>query len=232
MGYQQIQLQDFRNLVYEQLDQNRSFWLQDEIDRYIRQSLRVFNVLCGFWRGKIDIGPAIAGQVWYDIPGLTYALRVEANHRPLGVSSLWDLDYGRPTWESDQTSVNDAPSTIQSWAPAGVNLIAIWPASAAGGESLVVEGVVSAPQPVGDTDYVDIGKEELNILLDYIQHIAQFKEGGQEFQVSQENMKTFLRGAAARNAMLMESSKFRMWMGLSDEAKRPIRSSPERVGAR
>lgn len=225
MAYTQFTLVQLRALVYERLG-NTAFWRNDEVDRYIREALKIWNVMAGFWRGRVDLGLTLIGNPWYELPvGLSYVLRVEVNQHPLGSSSLWDLDYGQANWES-QTGIPEM------WAPGGLNLIAIWPASATGSESIVVEGVVPAPTPTLDADTVDIGSEELNHVLDYVEHIAMFKESGQEFDASGELLKAFIKGAAGRNAMLMKSSKFRKWMGLTDETKRPIRNSPERVGAR
>ena len=229
MPYAQYNLAQLIDLFYQQVGGNRHFWTNDEVQRWLQHAIRTFNVLTGFWRGRVDMGTTVAGQHWYVVPsGLTYMLRVEVNQSPLGSSSLWDLDYGQPSWESETCIAGTQPS---AWAPAGVNLFALWPASLAGGESLVVEGVV--PAPVLDTGgFVDLGQDELEMILDYTEHLAQFKEGGQEFQASQALFREFLKEAGGRNAILMNSSKFRAWMGLSDQKKRPMRLPDERVGAR
>src|ERR1700722_13190039 len=175
------------------------------------------------------MGHTLAGQTWYSTPtGLTYIYRVEINEVPLGSSSIWDLDYGQPSWECDQCTSGNLPTVF---APMGATLFALWPSSFAGGESLIVDGVVPAPDPTTGT-YVNLGQDELTAILDYSEHIAQFKEGGQEFEASQLLQQKFLKYCASRNGMLMQSAKFRGWMGLTDESKRPIRVSNERVGAR
>ena len=339
MPYQQITLPQLRSYFYEQVDQNTAFFRTDEVNRILQESLRVFNCLTGFWRGRIDMSPTVAGQHFYPTPaGMTYPLRAEVNQKTLGSSSLWDLDYGQPTWENDICRPGDLP---QLFAPAGVNLFALWPASFGGGESLVVEGVVSAPvlfdtlpapaaiptvvnqpglgtlpggtlyfivftwvgnggesppspgaanflvapgalsitpsgtPPIGATGFnvyidpvlanvrlqatrngyatysqnvplvagplppalgtpstIDLGQDELETILDYAEHVAQFKEGGQEAQAGQLLLKEFLKECGERNAVLMQSSRFRNWMGLSDQKKRPMRIPDDRVGAR
>jgi len=233
MAYAQYTLPQLIALFYEQVDGNQAFWRNpDEVTRILQESFRVFNCLTGFWRDRIDMGQTVAGQTWYTMPaGLTYALRVEVNEQPLASTSLYDLDYGQPTWESEQCVVNQLP---YAWAPGGFNLFAIWPSSNAGGESLIVEGVTPAPvlASLGPTDFVNLGKDELETILDYAGHVAQFKEGGQEFEASQETLKSFLKEAGSRNAVLMQSSKFRQFMGLSGQKKRPMRLPDERVGAR
>lgn len=229
MAYAQFTLAQLQAYFYEQVDQNQAFFRSDEVTRILQEAFRVFNCLTGFWRDRVDMGATVQDQHWYTVPaGLTYILRVEVNERPLASSSLFDLDYGQPTWESESCDVGEFPT---AFAPAGVNLFAIWPASNAGGESLIVEGVTPAPV-LSSTGFVNLGQDELETILDYALHIAQFKEGGQEFEASQEWLKEFLKEAGSRNAVLMQSSKFRTWMGLTDEKKRPMRSPDARMGAR
>lgn len=225
MPYAQFTLAQLLTLFYQQVGGNQAFFRPDEATRILQEAFRVFNVLTGFWRGRISMGTTVAGQVYYTTPaGMSYLLRAELNGTPLASSSLWDLDYGRPGWENET-------GTPQAFAPAGVNLFALWPASASGGESLTVDGVVAAPV-LTNVGFVDLGQDELETILDYAEHIAQFKEGGQEFQASQLNLQEFLKEAGGRNAMLKQSAKFRKWMGLTDRAKRPMRTSNEQVGAR
>lgn len=229
MAYSQFTLAQLQALFYEQVGQNQAFFRPDEATRILQESFRVFNVLTGFWRDRVSVGLTVAGQGWYAAPaGMSYIQRVEVNGVVLGSSSLWDLDYGEPGWESEQCGAGELP---QLFAPAGFNLFAIWPSSNAGGESLVVDGVVPAPV-LTNVGFVNLGQDEVEMILDYATHIAQFKEGGQEFEASQIALQEFLKQAGNRNAVLMQSAKFRTWMGLTDQKKRPMRLPDERVGAR
>ena len=229
MAYAQFTLAQLQAFFYEQVDGNQTFWRPDEVTRILQESFRVFNCLTGFWRGRVAGGNTAAGQHWYNVPsGLTYPLRVLLNGVPLNPSSLYDLDYGQPTWESDTCASGQLPN---AWAVGGVNLYAIWPASFEGGESLTIEGVVPAPV-LTSSGFVNLGQDELETILDYAEHIAQFKEGGQEFNASQELLKEFLKDAGERNAVLLQSAKFRTWMGLSSQKKRPMRDPDKEVGAR
>lgn len=228
-GYQQITAAQLRSYFYEQVGGNSSFWRQDEVDRILRESFRMFNCLTGFWHDRVSAGNTVANQHWYTVPsGLTYIQRVEIANQPLDSSSLWDLDYGQPSWESESCASGDLP---QVFAPAGVNLFAIWPASFGGGEPIIIDGVISAPDPAS-VPFVNLGQSDLEMILDYAEHIAQFKEGGQEFDASQLLLQEFLKEAGSRNATLVKSAKFRKWMGLSDRPKRPMRVGAEQVGAR
>lgn len=231
-GYAQFTLPQLITLFYEQVGGNSAFWRIDEATRILQEALRVFNCLTGFWRTRVDAGLTVAGQVYYPTPaGLSYILRVEVDEVPMSSTSLYDLDYGQPTWESEVCTSTTIP---QAWAPVGFNQFALWPASFAGAESLIVEGVQPAPvlASLAPTDFVNLGQDELETILDYAQHVAQFKEGGQEFEASQLLLKEFLKEAGERNAVLMQSSKFRNWMGLTDQKRRPMRVPEDRVGAR
>jgi hypothetical protein len=229
MAYSQYNLAQLQALFYEQVDRNTAFFRVDEVTRILQEAFRIFNCLTGFWRDRVDMGLTVAGAHWYTVPaGLTYLYRVEINDTVLQSSSLYDLDYGQPHWESETCTGTNLPTVF---APAGVNLFAIWPASLAGGESLIVEGVTPAPVLVSG-GFVNLGSDELEMILDEALHIAQFKEGGQEFEASQEWHKEFLKEAGSRNAVLMQSAKFRNYMGLSDQKKRPMRVPDGKVGAR
>ena len=241
MPYQQITRAQFRSLIQDRLG-NTVFWRVDELNRSIQESLRVWNSLTGFWRRRALITGAgtafptgtVADLVFYDLPNtLTSKMRLLFNNKPMDPTSLHDLDTGRPEWEGEVTTDGGSVPTEPSlWAPVGLTTVAIWPADAAGGNSLVAEGISSTPILTADGDFVDIGREELDHLIDYIVHISSFKEGGGEFDSTQALLVNFLKGAAERNSMLMASSKFREWMGIHhEEESRPHRVG-ERVGAR
>jgi hypothetical protein len=229
VAFQEYSPAQLQNLFYQRVGNNTTFWRSQEVGLILKEAFRIFNCLTGYWRDRITMPLTTAGQTWYSTPvGLTYIYRVEINQVPLGSSSLYDLDYGQPTWESDVCTGTDLP---QASAFVGLNQFIIWPADSGNTDSLVVEGVQPAPV-LTSVGFVDLGKDELVTILDYAQHIAMFKEGGQEFEASQVNFKEFLKDAGERNAVLMQSAKFRRWMGLTSEKARPMRQLDPRVGAR
>lgn len=236
MAYAQLTRAQVRALVQNRLGAaSTTFWREAELNALIQDSLRTWNALTGYWKDKIDIcsgAGTTANRVWYTVPGtLTSACRVDFNEIPLDSTSIHDLDFGQPNWESETTaSGGNVPTVPKMWAPAGLNLIAIWPADATGGNSLFVDGIVQTPIMDDDADYIDIGREEMNAILDEIQHIATFKEGGEEFTASQALHKSFLQQAANRNAILMGSALFRKWMGIERTPEK--RTMVERIGAR
>jgi hypothetical protein len=229
MAYQQFTLAQLLALFYDQVDQNTAFFTTDEATRILQEAFRVFNVMTGFWRCRVSAGLTIAGVHWYTVPaGISYIYRVELNETGLQSSSLYDLDYGRAGWENETCTSGTLPTVF---APAGVNMFAIWPASFAGGESLIIDGVIPAPV-LTNTGFVNLGQDELKMILDEALHLAQFKEGGQEFEASEEAHKEFLKMAAERNGVLKQSAKFRNWMGLTSQKKRPMRQPDAQLGAR
>lgn len=238
MPYTQTNLGAFRALLIERLGPAGTvFWRTAELNAYINETLRCWNMLTGYWRGKVNVTPAgtVANQVWYSLPApMTSGMRVTFNNVPLNVASLDQLDNGRPQWEGETTtSGGDVPAVVDSWAPAGLTLIAIWPADAAGGNNLMCDGILTTPTVSADADPIDIGEDDIDTLLDYAEHLCQFKEGGAEFAASVETLyKPFLQAAATRNAILMASAEFRKWMGLHMDEDSHKRQQGHRIGAR
>ena len=241
MPFTEITGDDLLTAVYERLGDHlgNTFWRQDEVIRFTNESLRLWNLLTGLWRDAIPMGEGAppttaAAQVFYRLPSnVIYGLRMECNGVTMEPTNLFDLDFGQPNWQAERCGPTDQP---RMWAPVGIGLIAIWPSSFNGGESLTVEGVVPAPQLIGNPSNLgnplDLPKEDMADIAAYAAHVMRVKEGGQEFQSSIEQLKLFLKGAGQRNSILMQSAKYRQWMGITDRQKRPIRTVVERVGAR
>jgi hypothetical protein len=233
MAYQQITRAEVRGLLQNRLGTAGTvFWREDELNRIIQEALRTFNAMTGFWKGTFQTQTS-NDEHWINTgdTSVTSSMRVLFNGLPLAQTSLHDLDMGRPYWESEHTeSGDDVPTTVQMWAPAGFNMFAIWPADHQNSNSLLVDGIAITPILTADADKVNIGKEELTTLLDYMQHLATFKEGGAEFEASMELYKNFLKGCAERNAILMGSAPFRKWLGLDKSPEKRI--AHPRIGGR
>jgi hypothetical protein len=84
-----------------------------------------------------------------------------------------------------------------------------------------------------DAQKIDIGTEEVESLLNYCEHLAMFKQGGEEFSESQDEFQSVLANAGERNGLLMASSKYRTFMGLdTSRDKKPRKADNPRVGMR
>lgn len=237
MAYTQVNRLQFRALVRNQLGSgglSSSFWRDDEINKIIQESLRFYNLLTAYWKTRAVITTTV-NTVWYNIPGtITSSMRVSFNGFPMRSSSLYSMDFGRSGWESEKTTDGgDVPTRPKYFVIGALNKIAIWPADAAGANSLVLDGIAVTPILTNDASFLDVGQEDMNGLLDLCQHIAAFKEGGKEFTASMESFKSFLAGAGERNAILKRCATYRRWLGLDvGRRKRPLKIDAETVGAR
>lgn len=234
MAYTSVTRSQFRALVRNQLGTNTLYWRDDEINKLIQEALRFFNLLTGFWKTRATI-TTTANTVWYKLPSsITSNLRVSWRDFPLMPATSYDMDFGRPNWESEtSTTGSDVPTQPQLYVIGALNLIGIWPADAAGNNSLVADGIASTPILTTDASTLDIGQDEFQALLDYIQHAAAFKEGGKEFAATKSAFESFLKVAGQRSAMLRASAVYRKYLGLDrGRAQKPYKLAEDQVGAR
>lgn len=116
---------------------------------------------------------------------------------PLSTVREWDT--WCPTWQN----LPEGPP--QSVASAGLNLFAVSPPPDQAYQ-IGVDVTASAPVPVLDTDYIQLGPEALEAVYGYAQHIAAFKQGGEEFQASIPLLENFIRVCGLFNAKLKNFS--------------------------
>jgi len=133
-------------------------------------------------------------------------LRVEWNENPMTRASLTEMDNVFAQWEGESGTPN-------TWAPFGAFEYAIYPYDADGNNQIAIDGLVNAPTLTNDTDYIDLSKRELNALLDYVEHIALFKVGGQEFIDSMKLYERFMQQAMERRGIYLLRDDLRRWMG-------------------
>jgi hypothetical protein len=107
---------------------------------------------------------------------------------------------------------------------AGRNLICPAPIADAGPYAITLDVVRNAPIPAVDGDYVQIGREEVEAIIDYAQHLAEFKQGSYELQASAEGWNGLVKMAALKNSRLAASTKLMNEMlgrATEEEVKRP-----------
>lgn len=213
MSYQQIQLSTLRARLQEKLD-GTPFWSNAEALIALNEALRVWNAMAGFWKTRAT-ATTTANVQWVTVPStLTFSTRVEIASVPLHKVSLFEMDAAVPGWELQKTNTGgNVPTSIKFWMPAGLKKIAIWPLDAAGGTTLTFDGVAQTPVLVNDTDFIDIGSEELNTLIGYTLHILAFKSGGEYFAKTRPMLDAFRKAALTRNAMLGASEPFLKLLG-------------------
>jgi len=226
MAYTQFTLASLTEQIQAKVESS-PFFSDEEIRLGLNEAFRVWGMFTGVWKQQITVTTSTTlPSPWIAVPTpLFYNVRMQVNGVPLGRSSIGDLDNGRPGWEGENTaSGGDVPTAIKQFAPAGLSLFAIWPYDPVGGTSILVDGVVEAPQLVLPTDTVDINNDSLQPILGYTLHYLGFKEGGQRWAVAQNYYKEFLLAAMDQNDRLATSSFFRKAAGLDiNRGQRPLR---------
>src|SRR6185503_3351212 len=69
--------------------------------------------------------------------------------------------------------------------------------------------VRNAPVPGSPGDFVQVGRDDFDAILDYAQHLAAFKLGGQEFLDSLPLLGKFLRRASQYNSKLLQLGQYK-----------------------
>ena len=129
-------------------------------------------------------------------------LAARINNIPIGVDAVRNADNFRPLWQ------NEASSAPDSCYVAGLNLIAVSPSPDSGPYSFTASVVMNAPIPSNPGDFMQIGRDDYDAILDYAQHLAAFKMGGQEFLATLPLLEGFFRRATLYNSKLSVLGQF------------------------
>jgi hypothetical protein len=152
----------------------------------------------------------------------TVLLGVRINGTPVPIATLAELDAYEQDW---QYYVANAPDIV---ATAGLNYIALYPAPGIA-NTITLDIIRNAMVPVLDTDYIQLGREMVSMILDYSVHLAMFKVGGAEWQTTQQLFSQFLSMTSNYNRRMEAAS--RLWKDMNkvtnaEEATR-LRIKPE-----
>lgn len=153
-----------------------------------------------------------------DAPAL---LAMRIGNIVLPVDSVRSADSYQTTWE---TQANGQPNMAYH---AGLNLLALSPPpNLTGGNpySLTATVVENAPIPVAGGDFLQVGRDDLDTLIDYAQHLAAFKQGGAEFTRSLSLLERFMTQAGLYNSKLAELGEFTMM--LFGRSQRELQMNP------
>ncbi len=129
-------------------------------------------------------------------------MRAQIDGVDVPVTSIHDLDANNAGWPNLTSGTPTIVGCTQY-------LIAVSPPPDAGPHSITVDVLRTAPIPALGGDFVTLGQEELNAILDYAHHIATFKEQGMEFKATQVMYQDFIREAMVYNDRLNASAFFR-----------------------
>jgi hypothetical protein len=227
MAYQTVTLATLRQELKDRYESS-PFWTDTEALHAINESLRVWNMLTGMWK-QTQTKSTTAGTVWYTFSSsFVYNMKVSFGSYPMEVGSVSSMNNGRATWQGETTTDGgEVPTRPTIWIPAGLRRLAIWPADAAGGNMLVVDGVCITPVLSANTDFIDLAQSEHDALLGEALHVLAFKEGGQRFEGTKEHHKLFLTAALKQNSRLSKSAYFRKALGLDlNRGERPLGVAP------
>lgn len=200
------------------------FYDDADLNRAINESLRLWNAITGYWRARI-IATSAPSDPLLPIPGtLVQRTQLTYQGRTFGPPvSLAELSYLQPNWWKERTdSGGSVPTRPTLWAPIGLSLVAIWPAPAGGNGNFDVDGIRQTPVLTADGDFVDIGDEEISILLGYAIHAASIKAGPVFVERTAKYRLQFLAAAALRNARMKSQQWYRKYQRESwQRAMRP-----------
>jgi hypothetical protein len=149
-----------------------------------------------------------------------WLLTATINGIPVDTPSVREQDGFSPEWQNDTQA-------WQSVVTAGMDFLAPCPVGGSPrGVSLVLVG--NAPIPVADADLVQISKDAFDVILDYSQVLASFKQGGTEFSETKDLEKNFFQFAMETNKRLAAMGLFRDMLGL--EGRRQDLQQPRKKG--
>jgi len=120
----------------------------------------------------------------------------------LTVDSLQALDSYYANWQGGSSSYA-APNSV---AVAGHNMIAVYP-TPDGAYSITCDLVKKFPVPANDGIQVQVGREQLDMILDYAEHLASFKMAGEEFKATEQQSQNFFNQCMMFNSRLTANSR-------------------------
>jgi hypothetical protein len=120
----------------------------------------------------------------------------------LDIDSVQNQDNFNPSWQSNAATT---PSTLLT---TGLNLIGLSSTPDAGPYSITLDVVQNAPIPLIGSDFIQLGRDDYDVLLDYCVHLAAFKMGGAEFIATIPLFQRFMKQATMYNSKLDELGEF------------------------
>lgn len=200
-NYARVTLTDIQGFLAERVGNNTVFWPAAQATEAINHALRVWQALTGEWSIH-TITVAGNGLHIYDIPTTGYApFRVSYGGAPLSFTSIDELDFGSPDWESYVTG------TPLYWGHVGATRFFVSPAPASG--NMTLECFQDTPVLAAGGDFVQMDDSDLEKLLAYAHHVMTFKEGSSEIEATKDALTALIEAAARRNSALRDTNFYR-----------------------
>ena len=151
-------------------------------------------------------------RLMMEMPWLTQA---RIDDVPVDTPSFYEADQYDYEWQSN-------PSAMTQIIRGGIDLFAVSPLIPAGQNvSVTMTLVGNMPIPASDAAFIQVSRDVLVAILDEAEHLAQFKQGGQEFMNSVQLHQQFIKVAMQTNSRLMKSGIF------PTDIRRPISKEDE-----
>jgi len=129
---------------------------------------------------------------------LPVVVHAEINGVPLIPSTLQEADGLSPTWQNVIANVRNPVSEVLLCSANLIGLTAV-PDTA---YSVVCDVVRRTPIPAGGGSNVQLGREQLDMILDYAEHLALFKVGGAEWHATDKQANNFIMQSLTYNRRL------------------------------
>jgi len=133
---------------------------------------------------------------------LGLVIHARINDQPVRPTTVTDLDDYAVSWQNNTGTPIDLGM-------AGWNMLAASPVPD-GVYGITLDIIRKAVIPILDVDFVQVGREQINSILDYAENIALFKVGGKEFQSTVRQANDFMIEAATYNRRLAASARYIM----------------------
>lgn len=254
MAYAATTFSTLKALLKERAGGGDNFWTDFEYGFAINEALNVWQLLVGEFSAQAKWAPADLGDEIEDLyypssGGREFLIPGTATQAPLPLSvwrvgtdvttnstatlnsfakliqaSLPELDYGYPGWRTGTAA------TPEYWCPAGLNKIVFYPRP---NTHLRLDYYTGDQLLVAEGDYVQLGDEELNRILDYAVWQLNVKSGTEEaFTTTKPLRELFLLAAGLRNQKLRGSQLYKDFMGDDRGETQPDRDAVPQKGAR
>lgn len=125
--------------------------------------------------------------------------RVQINGAPVGMSTITMLDSSHPRWRMNTGKPSQSACDL--------DLLAFYKVPD-GLYGVSCDVIQSAPIPADDTQFLQIGRELIPVIIDYVQHYLGFKLGGMEFSDNTSLYNNYMSSAKDRNAIQAKQIRF------------------------
>lgn len=124
---------------------------------------------------------------------------------PVILGDVYNADGFRAGWQN-ATHAQPSQMLMSNW-----NIVGFSP-TPNGTYTITCDLLRNMVVPASDSDVLQIGKEITDVLLDYAEHLACFKMGGEEFQMSMPCYERFVRAAMMWNDRLRAQAMHFKWL--------------------